>query len=77
MTHIHSRFSDEQLKLLIRSYEEGQMSPAQDLNFLLGLTSNPILRDLAADLAKEGERRFLKERTPVHFSLIILGTFGL
>ena len=29
MTHIHSRFSDEQVKLLIRSYEEGQMSRAQ------------------------------------------------
>jgi hypothetical protein len=29
MTHIHSRFSDEQVKLLIRSYEEGQISRAQ------------------------------------------------
>lgn len=29
MTHIHSRFSDEQVKLLIRSYEEGHMSRAQ------------------------------------------------
>lgn len=29
MTYIHSCFSDEQVKLLIHSYEEGQMSRAQ------------------------------------------------
>jgi len=34
---------------------------AQNLSFLLGLTPNPILRARAADLAKEAERRFLKE----------------
>lgn len=29
MTHIHSRFTDGQVRLLIRSYEEGQMSRTQ------------------------------------------------
>jgi hypothetical protein len=29
MTHIHSHFSDEQVKLLIRPCGEGQMSRAQ------------------------------------------------
>lgn len=37
----------------------------ENLKYLLGLTPNPVLRRLVANLVKGAERRFLKERGPV------------
>lgn len=70
MSHIHKRFSDEQVKVLFQGYDQGQFSRA-DLQELLGIGKSRFFALLKAyrqdpkDLASPiGERRQLGWRRP-------------